>query len=388
MSATAQKRSVPPPVPSHILHCSRGPVIEASRHRSTLLPPPNPNGPSDGRVPALSELVEQIVDDSNAVEIESDVARAPELQDTLVPDSSIVECAARLSAEPPPPSRFTPIAAQDRAELDIQDYSLRLDNPYAASSLVPPKPGSWGRTVLLVVTGALAAVASLAGSTMLSRAPVAPRSSEHPSRVVHEAPVSPTPLLSQEPISEAPPSAAEVSAAEVSAAEVSAAEVSAAEVSAAEVSAAEVSAAAVSAEPITVNATQAPRPAARAEKRGSSAAQSSAPSRPRRVRPGRKTSPVMGDDTPAISLPVTPTREQVVAGFSQIRGELARCAGGKSGVVEIQATILSSGRISTAIIRGAFDGTAEGSCMARAARLANFARFSQPTLKVRFPMAL
>ena len=72
MSATAQKRSVPPPVPPHVLHRSLGAVIEASRHRPTLPPPPNPHGLTDG-VPALSELVEQIVEDSSAVERDSEV---------------------------------------------------------------------------------------------------------------------------------------------------------------------------------------------------------------------------------------------------------------------------------------------------------------------------
>lgn len=96
----------------------------------------------------------------------------------------------------------------------------------------------------------------------------------------------------------------------------------------------------------------------------------------------------MVQDTNSPALPVTPTREQVVAGFSQIRGALVGCAAGKSGVIEIQATILSSGRISTAMIGGDFKGTAEGSCMAQAARMASFGRFSQPMLKVGFPMAL
>jgi hypothetical protein len=355
MSATAQKRSVPPPVPPHVLHRSHGPVIDASRHRTTLLPPPNPTGNADGRVPALSELVEQLVDASDAAEIDSDVAEAPELQDTIVPDSGIVECAARLSAEPSLASQSM-VAAHERAELDIQDYSLRLDNPYALSSLVPPKRRHWGRTALLVVTGAVAAaVASLAGSTMLPRAPAAPRNTEHqPSvAIVHAAPVSPAPMLPQGPVG-----ADSVTVTP----------------------------------PVTVNPTEPPTPAAGAEIRASkfTLAQPRTPRGPRRTRArGRhKASPMIGHDAPAAALPMTPTREQVFAGFSQVRGELARCAGGKTGVVEIQATILSSGRISTAMIGGAFEGTAEGSCMAQAARLASFGPFSQPMLKVRFPMAL
>jgi hypothetical protein len=322
-----------------------------------LLPPPNPIGSGDGRVPALSELLEQVVEDASAVEIDSDVAGAPELQDTLMPDSGIVDCGARLGAEPSLPSRISAVAVQERAELDIQDYSLQLDNPYAASSLLPPKRRSWRHGMRLVAAGAVAAaVAGLAGSTMRSGAPVAAPRSERASSIVQVAPVSPTPLRSQAPIS----------------------------------------AQSISSEPVTLNSTER-APAVRAEKRAATLAKPRSPSPSRRARMARKASPVRlherasapaSGETPAAALPLTPTREQVVAGFTQVRGALAHCASGKSGVVEIQATIMSSGRISTAVIGGDFEGTPEGSCMARAARLASFARFSQPMLRVRFPMAL
>jgi hypothetical protein len=90
----------------------------------------------------------------------------------------------------------------------------------------------------------------------------------------------------------------------------------------------------------------------------------------------------------SVELPISPARSDVVAGFTAIRGELSRCAAGKVGIVEIRATISGNGRISNAVVSGVFQGTPEGSCMARVARSASFPPFSQPKLEVTFPVAL
>jgi hypothetical protein len=57
-------------------------------------------------------------------------------------------------------------------------------------------------------------------------------------------------------------------------------------------------------------------------------------------------------------------------------------------VAPIEATIVGSGRITHATVGGYYQGTPEGSCIARALRKAHFAPFSGETIKVAFPYAL
>lgn len=84
-----------------------------------------------------------------------------------------------------------------------------------------------------------------------------------------------------------------------------------------------------------------------------------------------------------------PPREAVIAGFEDVRRRLAACAGERNGVAEVHATIAgSSGRVTHALIRGDFQGTPEGSCMARAVRAATFPQFSRANMKVEYPFAL
>ena len=71
-----------------------------------------------------------------------------------------------------------------------------------------------------------------------------------------------------------------------------------------------------------------------------------------------------------------------------MKAAVRECANGKPGTASIQATIASSGRISYAIVDGAFKGTPEGSCIARAVRKARFPAFSKASIKVTYPIAL
>ena len=87
------------------------------------------------------------------------------------------------------------------------------------------------------------------------------------------------------------------------------------------------------------------------------------------------------------ALPDLPSREEIVAGFEQARVAIDTCAGGKHGLVKIDATIANSGRVANAIIGGVFVGTPEGSCIARAVRAAHFPPFSQQSLKISYPIA-
>jgi hypothetical protein len=88
-------------------------------------------------------------------------------------------------------------------------------------------------------------------------------------------------------------------------------------------------------------------------------------------------------------LPETPDRADVLSAMGSVRDAVATCAAGRGGVVTVRATFAgSSGRVTTAVIEGAFAGTAEGSCMARAIRAARVPRFAQPTASVSFPFQL
>jgi hypothetical protein len=83
-----------------------------------------------------------------------------------------------------------------------------------------------------------------------------------------------------------------------------------------------------------------------------------------------------------------PHREDVQRTLGSLRPQLVGCAAGKHGVVDATVTIAANGRVNYSLIRGAFVGTPEGSCMARALREATFPPFSGPNFKVMFPYSL
>jgi hypothetical protein len=83
-----------------------------------------------------------------------------------------------------------------------------------------------------------------------------------------------------------------------------------------------------------------------------------------------------------------PSRDEVMRGLAGLRSQLVTCAAGRHGVIDTHVTIAPSGRVTYSLIGGDFVGTPQGSCMARALRLAKFAPFSGPSLKVLFPYSL
>jgi hypothetical protein len=88
-------------------------------------------------------------------------------------------------------------------------------------------------------------------------------------------------------------------------------------------------------------------------------------------------------------LPETPERADVLTAMGAVRSAVAACAAGRGGVVTVRVTFAgSSGRVTTAVVEGAFAGTPEGSCMARAIRAARVPRFAQPTSSVSFPFQI
>jgi hypothetical protein len=104
-------------------------------------------------------------------------------------------------------------------------------------------------------------------------------------------------------------------------------------------------------------------------------------------RVARARSPQRTDNVPS-GLPAQPSRDEIKLTIEASRAALQTCAGANHGMTTAHITILGSGRVSAANIEGAFAGTLQGSCMARALRAATFPRFSAPSLQVTYPFRL
>ncbi len=91
---------------------------------------------------------------------------------------------------------------------------------------------------------------------------------------------------------------------------------------------------------------------------------------------------------PVLDLPAQPSREVVGRLLSGARPEMEACAAGRHGVATITIRVGSSGRVKSAIVDGAFQGSSEGSCMARVARKLRFPQFSEETFQVEYPYRL
>lgn len=94
------------------------------------------------------------------------------------------------------------------------------------------------------------------------------------------------------------------------------------------------------------------------------------------------------EEAPAAELPLHPTREDVQRTMVGALSAIRECAAGQNGTVQVEVTAGSSGRVRNAVITGAFAGTPEGSCMARAMRGVRFPRFTQESFSVRYPFQI
>jgi hypothetical protein len=288
----------------------------------------------------------------------------------------------------------------ERAELEIEDFSLRLDNPYLASSLLPPprKPVAVRKVMLGgVVITAVALLAAGLGAWLAQR----PHAVASRQRIV-AAKVQATSASVELP-------AARASVVAAISVPQSPTPVPAAASIAVPQSPAVLAAAAIRpAVPVVQKPVPAPVAAVAASVHGDAAKTApvghsenvtlALPAAPVAVPASSATAepiapvavpasiPLAADEIGA--LPEAPTRQDVVTAFEQVRADLSQCAAGKHGIVVIDAGIANSGRVARAVIDGAFKGTPEGSCMARAARGAHFPRFSQPTLNVSYPISL
>jgi hypothetical protein len=270
--------------------------------------------------------------------------------------------------------------ASERAELRIEDLSLDFTNPFVGSSLHPPpaKQRSWLRPVLISAAASLLVGAGYAGALVNVRDDVQ--------------------LSLGQPILQ--PSAAEIQAPQPDLARPAPQPMAAAPVSHA-------------AQPVLV--TQAPAPAQPVAARPQAAAPSPAQASAARPVVTRLARPVVSSQAESavveqaavqpVTQPVSsaasadvPTsapaavgsvlsRAQVQIGLESVRGALQTCVAGGHGKTMANVTISGAGRVTYAFIEGAFVGTPQGSCMARALRAAQFPPFTSAQLRVRYPFA-
>jgi hypothetical protein len=275
----------------------------------------------------------------------------------------------------------------ERAELDIADLTLSANNPYLASSLVPPAARPF--PVAKVVSGVLIGFAVAGAAAWLLT---------HPATVASHTAVR-APRQSTQVVAEVAPAVSTETVAKISAQPIQptseiatkAAEVpvptkapeAVAPIKRVAPVVAEAKAAVVAATtPVEPNAAA---PVAAVEPVAAPKAELTAPAATT-IAPTPAEPAVLGSED--VALPEALTREQVVAGFESTREALLQCAAGKHGIVTLTTTIANSGRVSRAVVEGVFQGSPEGSCMARAVRSARFQRFSQQSLNVTYPISL
>jgi hypothetical protein len=90
-----------------------------------------------------------------------------------------------------------------------------------------------------------------------------------------------------------------------------------------------------------------------------------------------------------LTVPVTPSRDDVAHTMSGMQLAIRGCAMGQTGVANAALMVRYDGRVSTVQVTGApFGGTASGRCMEGVLRNAQFPRFRQPTFTVRYPFTI
>lgn len=315
------------------------------------------------------------------------------------------------------PAQVEQPAAVERAELIIEDLSLRLDNPFARSSLLPPPAKPFPTRQVLACVAAFA-------TAIVTGAYLSTRPAAHPAEVAARTQTTPASSIGQTRPALVPTTTPDVAPAAQSAlssavvvpvqatAPVKAAPVMPAKSSAAtqangartpaRAATVEHSAQAVkvAAPPTSSMPDLQPEAAAAATVSGAVPAPSEqaaataseeavavpAPAAAEALAAAPAATPTSEGLDP---LPEAPTRDEIKAAFEALRSELTTCAAGSQGTALLHVTITGpTGRATYSIVEGAFAGTPEGSCMARAARAASFPRFAQPTLKASYPFAL
>jgi len=91
----------------------------------------------------------------------------------------------------------------------------------------------------------------------------------------------------------------------------------------------------------------------------------------------------------ANAIPSTPSREQVTQAMTVLLPAIRGCAMGQSGLATAGIVVHSDGRVASVDVAGApFAGSASGRCMEGVIRRARFPHFSQPSFRIKFPLAI
>lgn len=339
-------------------------------------------------------------------------------------ESQLDWSALRAPAPLPPPPAAEPVIvpsavqpfygklpqASERAELRLADLSLEFANPFMGSSLMPPAPKKlpWLKPLLITLGGVVLIGAGYVGAVY--------HVEQHALRVV----TTWTGAKVAVPVQiQPPPQAATTESTPVVA---TTGQVSAPAIASPVIEAAHTAPQIV--EPVT-NEASVEQPVATAAASASPAASVKLPAAapaPRTARGRRHTLRALASEAsakvlepkpaaPSVTLPIAASataaassarpaavapqnvqqdlsRTQVQDSLEAVRGQLQSCAAGAHGRTTANVTVSGAGRVTYATIEGAFAGTPQGSCMARALRSAQFPQFASPQLRVRYPFAL
>jgi hypothetical protein len=100
-------------------------------------------------------------------------------------------------------------------------------------------------------------------------------------------------------------------------------------------------------------------------------------------------SPAQAQPVPAATMPMAPTRDDVVKAMSVLVPAIRGCAQGQSGLATFSISVHNDGRVESAALSGVpFEGTASGRCMEGVVRRARFPHFQQPSFRVQFPFSI
>ena len=86
--------------------------------------------------------------------------------------------------------------------------------------------------------------------------------------------------------------------------------------------------------------------------------------------------------------PETLDRATVQSVMQSVEPAVRACAGERHGTAQVDVVVQGTGRVTSATISGNFQGSPEGSCIARAVRSARFPEFTGEALRFRYPYGI
>ena len=301
------------------------------------------------------------------------LVRAPSRPMEPVPSLSELAELTRTKSAPPPPSH----AVELDPILDLVSWAPQATSVLSPSS-EPPDAGSRGVRIAAITTIAMAVVAvctaavvTWSRTSVAEATAVAPRAPAQITAPLAQtvAAIEASQLRARDVVAPSRPIVDAPAATHASPAPVERARVQLTERHVQEPAVAERSA------EVTARATAVALPAAVV-----------APP-PAPIQTAQATDPTPADALPAAELPEVPPREAVVAAMDSVHDAVQTCAAARHGAAPVTITVASNGRVRNAVVAGAFVGTPEGSCIARAVRAAHFPAFTRPSLEISYPFA-